>query len=398
MSGAAGARHARGDEPRRTRSSCSARGSRTSGSSCTPAATGSPSSASYRGTRSRALSRGRSPRRSPSRSTSSCSPGWDAVVSIGQVVPHEVVGTAGFTKNLVIGLGGGDYDPPQPLPRRRVRTGDAHGPSPDTGARRDRRRVRPVPGPARERALDPDRHRGHPDGVVLRGLFAGRGGSGSSGGAAYRAAAELAGRCDITVVEHPLDRVVCRLDRGGVPHHLAREQGGVPDAHGPRRRRGARRPRTRRRPLRRGPADRRPDPAARLPRHGRHARRASRPTPSSPRTSGPRRTSSTAAARAASGSRTAPTRRAGGLTAAEVEAVGYGWRSLAGGARPPRRRRGHAHRCAPRPGRRDVLPHRQPGARPLGHGGLALARCARAGRTAGVECVLEGSALAWTQC
>ena len=30
------------------------------------------------------------------------------VVSIGQVVPHEVVGTAGFTKNLVIGLGGGD--------------------------------------------------------------------------------------------------------------------------------------------------------------------------------------------------------------------------------------------------------------------------------------------------
>ncbi|MFN6119089.1 MAG: gluconokinase, GntK/IdnK-type, partial [Actinomycetes bacterium] len=32
--------------------------------------------------------------------------GWDLVVSIGQVVPHEVIGMANFTKNLVIGLGG----------------------------------------------------------------------------------------------------------------------------------------------------------------------------------------------------------------------------------------------------------------------------------------------------
>jgi len=31
---------------------------------------------------------------------------WDLVVSIGQVVPHEVIGMANFTKNLVIGLGG----------------------------------------------------------------------------------------------------------------------------------------------------------------------------------------------------------------------------------------------------------------------------------------------------
>ena len=32
--------------------------------------------------------------------------GWDLVVSIGQVVPHEVIGMANFTKNVVIGLGG----------------------------------------------------------------------------------------------------------------------------------------------------------------------------------------------------------------------------------------------------------------------------------------------------
>ncbi len=31
---------------------------------------------------------------------------WDLVISIGQVVPHEVIGMANFTKNLVIGLGG----------------------------------------------------------------------------------------------------------------------------------------------------------------------------------------------------------------------------------------------------------------------------------------------------
>ncbi len=31
---------------------------------------------------------------------------WDLVVSIGQVVPHEVIGMANFTKNIVIGLGG----------------------------------------------------------------------------------------------------------------------------------------------------------------------------------------------------------------------------------------------------------------------------------------------------
>ena len=31
---------------------------------------------------------------------------WDLVVSIGQVVPHEVTGMANYSKNLVIGLGG----------------------------------------------------------------------------------------------------------------------------------------------------------------------------------------------------------------------------------------------------------------------------------------------------
>ena len=55
-----------------------------------------------------ALSRGRLAEPIPVEVDEQLLDGWDLVVSIGQVVPHEVVGTAGFTKNLVIGLGGGD--------------------------------------------------------------------------------------------------------------------------------------------------------------------------------------------------------------------------------------------------------------------------------------------------
>ncbi len=34
--------------------------------------------------------------------------GWDLVLSVGQVVPHEVVGMANYSKNLVVGLGGAE--------------------------------------------------------------------------------------------------------------------------------------------------------------------------------------------------------------------------------------------------------------------------------------------------
>lgn len=33
---------------------------------------------------------------------------YDAILSIGQVVPHEIAGMAGYTKNLVVGVGGGE--------------------------------------------------------------------------------------------------------------------------------------------------------------------------------------------------------------------------------------------------------------------------------------------------
>ena len=34
--------------------------------------------------------------------------GYDLILSIGQIVPHEVVGIANYTKNIVVGTGGAD--------------------------------------------------------------------------------------------------------------------------------------------------------------------------------------------------------------------------------------------------------------------------------------------------
>ena len=34
--------------------------------------------------------------------------GYDLILSVGQVVPHEVVGMANYTKNIVVGAGGSD--------------------------------------------------------------------------------------------------------------------------------------------------------------------------------------------------------------------------------------------------------------------------------------------------
>ena len=138
--------------------------------------------------------------------------GWDLVVSVGQVLPHEVVGMANYTKNLVVGLGGaGTIDRTHLL-----------------GALCDMESimgrvstpVRDVVDAAFDRFLAPllsvlwvltvvedlgDR-------TVLRGVFTGTGGSGETGGAAYRAAARLAGECNVTVVPSPLERVTCYLD------------------------------------------------------------------------------------------------------------------------------------------------------------------------------------------
>lgn len=138
--------------------------------------------------------------------------GWDLVVSVGQVVPHEVIGMANFTKNLVIGLGG------SPTINRshflgavcdmETIMGRVHSPVRDmVDAAFDRFLAARVPVLWILTVVQDTA-----EGVVHRGLFVGRGRSGESGGAAYRAAARLSARCNIEVVPRPLARVTCWLD------------------------------------------------------------------------------------------------------------------------------------------------------------------------------------------
>ncbi|HEY4333959.1 MAG TPA: gluconokinase, GntK/IdnK-type [Ilumatobacteraceae bacterium] len=138
--------------------------------------------------------------------------GWDLVISVGQVVPHEVIGMANFTKNIVIGLGGA------PTVNHSHFLGAVAGMEAIMG--RVTSPVRDVVDAAFDRYVAPVVDvlwvltvvEDAPDGKHLRGLYAGRGSTASSGGAAYRAAADLAARANVTVVPRAFTRVVCWLD------------------------------------------------------------------------------------------------------------------------------------------------------------------------------------------
>lgn len=137
--------------------------------------------------------------------------GWDAVVSVGQVVPHEVVGMANFTKNLVIGLGGAATINASHLLGALCGIEEVLG--------RTRTPVRHIVDAAFDRFLGARLPvlwlltvmESTPAGVVQRGLFAGRGGSGDTGGAAFRAAAALSAGVNVVEVPEPLERVSCWL-------------------------------------------------------------------------------------------------------------------------------------------------------------------------------------------
>ena len=138
--------------------------------------------------------------------------GWDLVISVGQVVPHEVIGMANFTKNVVIGLGGA------PTIHRSHFIGAVAGMETIMG--RASSPVRDVVDAAFDRFVAPvlpvlwvltvvEDVGGH---MVQRGLFVGAGGSMSSGGAAFRAAAALARQTNMTAVDDPFEQAVCWLD------------------------------------------------------------------------------------------------------------------------------------------------------------------------------------------
>jgi hypothetical protein len=125
---------------------------------------------------------------------------YDLVVSVGQVVPHEVAGFGGYTKHISIGLGG-----PETIQRSHFFSA-VYGIEQTLGQ---------IDAPVRQlldcgfdRFLEQRcrvlfvltvveaRH----DGRVLRGVFAGEGGTRASGGDAFRAAMALSADVNIVTV------------------------------------------------------------------------------------------------------------------------------------------------------------------------------------------------------
>jgi nickel-dependent lactate racemase len=137
---------------------------------------------------------------------------YDLVVSVGQVVPHEVAGFGGYTKHVSIGLGG-----PETIQRSHFFSA-VYGIEQTLGQ---------IDAPVRQlldRGFDrflEQRCRvlfvltvvdARQDGRVLRGVFVGEGGTRMPGGDAFRAAMALSAEVNIETVETPFERCVAYLD------------------------------------------------------------------------------------------------------------------------------------------------------------------------------------------
>jgi nickel-dependent lactate racemase len=137
---------------------------------------------------------------------------YDLVVSVGQIVPHEVAGFGGYTKHVTIGLGGRDtiqrshffsavYGIEETLGRIDAPVRQLL----DRGFDRfleTRCRVLFVLTVVEARA----------DGPVLCGVFSGEGGTRAAGGDAFLAAASLSSEVNIETVAAPFEQCVAYLD------------------------------------------------------------------------------------------------------------------------------------------------------------------------------------------
>jgi carbohydrate kinase (thermoresistant glucokinase family) len=136
---------------------------------------------------------------------------WDLVVSLGQVAPHEVAGLAGYTKNLVIGLGGPSFIGASHLLGALVGVETVMGEPANP--------VRDLVDTAFDRMVAPRLNvlfvltvvEDGPHGDVLRAVVTGQGGTGRSGAAAFREAAAVSRRRNITDVDEPWGRASCWL-------------------------------------------------------------------------------------------------------------------------------------------------------------------------------------------
>ena len=194
--------------------------------------------------------------------------GYDLILSVGQLVPHEVVGIANYTKNILTGAGGADTI------NKSHFLGAAYGMERmmgriDTPVRRlfnyavetflrDLPIVYVLTVMEKNKAGERDDHarvvrrRRHGDVHARRAALAE-----GQPRPARQAAAEGA-----------------RLSRPArIQEHLARQQGDLPHPHGDGRRRRTHHPRARPEGVRRRPRDRPAHPQVRLPRHAGHAGR-----------------------------------------------------------------------------------------------------------------------------
>jgi nickel-dependent lactate racemase len=137
---------------------------------------------------------------------------YDLVVSVGQIVPHEVAGYGGYTKHISIGLGGSETI------QRSHFISAVYGIEQTMG--RIDAPVRQLLDLGFDRFLE-ERCRvlfvltvveARDTGPVLRGIFTGEGGTRSSGGDAFRAAAALSAEVNITTVGTPFRRCVAYVD------------------------------------------------------------------------------------------------------------------------------------------------------------------------------------------
>lgn len=136
-------------------------------------------------------------------------PGYDAIISIGQVVPHEVVGMANYTKNVLVGCGG------KSMIDKTHFLGAVYGMERLMG--RDHSPVRKVFDYAEEHFLRSlplqyvltvtTAKNGH---TAIRGLFAGRDRS------LFEAAVQLSQKHNFDLLDRPLRKVVVYLD----PYHF----------------------------------------------------------------------------------------------------------------------------------------------------------------------------------
>jgi nickel-dependent lactate racemase len=133
--------------------------------------------------------------------------GYDLILSVGQIVPHEVVGMANYTKNIVVGLGGSD------IINKSHFLGAVYGMERIMG--RIDTPVRRLLNAAAEAFLgdlpivyvmtvmSKDADTGK---MAMRGLFVG------DDMQSYVAAAELSQKVNLDLLDAPLRKVVCYLD------------------------------------------------------------------------------------------------------------------------------------------------------------------------------------------